>query len=841
MMATSSSVTSDDDSVVLLTGTYGNLSKFSLVHQPTTTLRPGEEAAVFVRVLSPQTVQLGKTTDPLCAIHRFKIWWCRPVFQRPVPPETLLLLELIQDQYRLVLPVVLPLNNHHHKSFASSSLRGSYVGQREELLLYSNHKETGLYVGIGKDPYALIQEGVSLATQLWNSPTTSFSSSTLHDRTQRNNVILEKLGWCSWNACYTNVTGPKLVQAVRALQQDHGAPIQWMIVDDGWQHITTPSEAADKADGFQWSQRLQSYREDPVKFANLSLQETVQQLKRDLGIQSVWVWHTLAGYWLGVNPKSGSFQEQAAIHYPHFPTGIIDSDASASVEASVEKGIGIPNDADDFFRRYHTDFLAGDCQVDGVKVDAQGVIGILQASRADDGAENNNESAQPKERDAPVFRLHDAIATSALANFVAASSHRTSGETDIPPKQPTNPSILHCMAHAPEIFYRFPTLYGGKGVPFFRAADDFYPDNPHSHGPQIVACAYNSLLFQHVAIPDWDMFATGPEIGEDILQCHAIARCISGGPIYFSSSPEKMERGRPKWMDWICCPNGTTLPCRGTALPLPNCLLQDPLASNAEPLVLWNTNGGGFAHDEQSDDGERETTTSGIFGLFHFAAGGTWDYSKLTYVSNDRMAGTDLEEDGGADVELSPALIPVFAAHRYAGMSFLATSFVAHTVEILPSPGAAMSIRLQRSQSNALTVYPIHQVSCGVGTVDFVALGWEGRINAGGAVKDIQVNPDGAVEMSVLGCGDFLMALRVNGKEPSQSWLEKAVFSVFVDGAVAEYNTICIIASEEAAISHKAVPSSKLQTNLLQRGFLPVVVAMAPLDSHHQITIKFEN
>ena len=50
--------------------------------------------------------------------------------------------------------------------------------------------------------------------------------------------------------------------------------------------------------------------------------------------------------------------------------------------------------------------------------------------------------------------------------------------------------------------------------------------------------AYNSLFTSHLNIlPDWDMFQTSHEYSS----FHAAARCVSGGPIYFTDEPGKHD------------------------------------------------------------------------------------------------------------------------------------------------------------------------------------------------------------------------------------------------------------------------------------------------------------
>lgn len=67
---------------------------------------------------------------------------------------------------------------------------------------------------------------------------------------------------------------------------------------------------------------------------------------------------------------------------------------------------------------------------------------------------------------------------------------------------------------------------------------DFFPGIPTSHPWHIFVNAHNALLNSHLNIlPDWDMFQTS----HPYSSYHAAARCVSGGPIYFTDEPGKHD------------------------------------------------------------------------------------------------------------------------------------------------------------------------------------------------------------------------------------------------------------------------------------------------------------
>lgn len=848
---------------VLFVGDHGSLWKIPLEKAPVkSTLRPGEESTVFTRLLSTIQFDTSKKNSAL-SLHRFKVWWLRPKFGRPIPPETLLLLDRVEDNtnnFRLVLPVVLPLENGN--AFASASVQGLPTGLKDEeqLILCSNHNETGVYIGIGQDPYALVQEGVTLATDLWKDSSSASKTPVLPYTTTgqtrpSNNVAVDKLGWCTWNAFYTDLNGSRIVEAVRSLQHDHDIPVRWMIIDDGWQHITTSSDDTERkkkdveSNGFQWSQRLQSCREDPLKFQDLSLKDTIQRLRNDFGMK-VWIWHTLAGYWVGINPDSPSFEGTTKMQYAHFPPGIIDNDASALMEPSVDKGVGITTNPTDFFQQYHSKFLRNICGVDGIKVDAQGVVGTLKPYKSSERKETVVSASNNGIR-APVIALHDALASSVEENFCCPTSSPVQNRPGAKiARQKQSPSIIHCMAHAPEIFYRLPSLYlqgetyytQAHQLPLFRVADDFYPDNPHSHGPQIVACAYNSLLFQHVAHPDWDMFATGSDVSPEFVQCHVVARCISGGPIYFSSSPADLHtsKGRPEWIDWICCADGSTLPCRGPAVPVESCLLQDPLAPNAAPLILRNTNGNGITctrnHDEQQSGC---SVTSGVLGVFHLAGCGRWDYDKLDYVSN--LGGDNSSSILTKEVSICLDMLPQLSGNNTISTKFLATRFFSRSVQVLSTSKSTMTFTLGRLQSEFVTIHPILEWSRKNDVHEVAVLGFEGRVNAAGAVESIRCHDNKPIEIVVRGCGMFLIVSRpVIGNNSVRSAIEGGGnLSIVIDEVKVDHIVLANM-EEELAEEHYDDSTKPLRNELARLGFSLLTFEVAACEHASNLTHRIK-
>ena len=715
----------------------------------------------------------------ILSLHKHKIWWMRPSFlgndknvndHVTVLPETIFLLGLAtavnttcnEDLYRLVLPLV--VIEPEMVGSTSCSLRSSSTTAMSVEL----HSETGgkvaLYCGLGPDPDKLIEDAMQMASFCSGNHVDDVDSTTFEQIESKllpfsvNTLpsFAKNLGWCTWNAFYTQLSGEKIISAVKMLQEK-SIPVKWIIIDDGWQH-TTNDEAVD---GMQWGERLLSTNQSsPSKFPvkeethnkkkfvrQMSLKDTVSELKapkveeqisanenNGMGLKAVLAWHALPGYWLGLasNEESREYSSpDATMHYPHFSSNIIENDVSLLREKSIIKGIGIADDIEGFYNEYHS-FLQS-TGFDGVKVDAQGVSGFLRPHQSYDSAENPYEH-----RHQVSHQMQDALAASINQRF---SKQDGKDEKDIS----SPPCNIMCMCHSLEIIYRMPHLYGNS-KPLMRASDDFYPENDFCHGPHLVACAFNSLLLGHLATPDWDMFTTESTLTGEM---HAIARAISGGPIYFSDKPEQLDSCIVKR---LVCENGTILPCLTYARPIRDSLLNDPLDEESDPLIVWNVNG----HFNETNT--EITITSGLIAIFYLAASGSWCYDSLDFVEPqvlNQIENTKL-------VKIRPDYIEPFHHQSFQNQKFIALSFQDGILGVLASPTDFIEVKVHHLKSTLIHMLPIYEASDAVG---LFPIGYANLYNFAGAVKKISLNSNDdpnclKATIRVNGCGDFLIGYK---------------------------------------------------------------------------------
>ncbi|CEP15127.1 hypothetical protein [Parasitella parasitica] len=158
-------------------------------------------------------------------------------------------------------------------------------------------------------------------------------------RLASDNVLLEKLGYCTWNAFGQDVDTEKIKLALDSLRA-HKIPAGYLMIDDGWQSVTERRQMA----GFDAC---------PSKFPG-GLAKMVAQFKSEYPfLQNIGVWHALWGYWNGVDQ--------------HFA---LKNGYNWSSNRQNHHQIGIIENPKDFYKDFYR-FL-NESGVDFVKVDNQG-------------------------------------------------------------------------------------------------------------------------------------------------------------------------------------------------------------------------------------------------------------------------------------------------------------------------------------------------------------------------------------------------------------------------------------------------------------------------------------
>lgn len=348
-------------------------------------------------------------------------------------------------------------------------------------------------------------------------------------------AIFENLGWCTWNAFNHNITEEKILNGVKSFKEKN-IPLGFVLIDDGW--LSTDDN------------KLNVFQPDKTKFPN-GLKPLVDRIKAEYASVDVGVWHTLNGYWEGIKPGSEISKAYTMHSY---------RDQIVWLKDSLSDMI-VPSPADGSLRSFYADwysYLKGE-GISLVKVDNQNVV---------------NEFANQN------LSFFDAGFRSEKALQDAASNYFEG-------------NIINCMDMSVNTLYNF-----GKSA-VARASEDYFPADINTNydlkfscnaAGHILMCHFNSIWFSNFVYPDYDMFQTH----RDDAEYHAIARVISGGPIYLTDIPGQQNA---EIIHKMILSDGTILRADQPSLPTEDCLFQleggKPFKAfskegNAGLLAAWN-------------------------------------------------------------------------------------------------------------------------------------------------------------------------------------------------------------------------------------------------------------
>lgn len=225
------------------------------------------------------TLPVDELPQKITALYLFSPWWTRPAFAdspADIPDKTQAALFCFGDRCGCFVPAV--------GSRCKAYLTGG-AGTALSLVL------TALHGGLNEldEPlywYAeapTVSEAVSLAfaeaARCKNVPL----------RTQRRlPKMFRYLGWCSWNAFYTDVNEQGIRQKAAEFSEKQ-VPVKWFIIDDGWLTLQ--------------NRLLFAFEPDREKFPD-GFGRLTEELRGSAGIEWFGVWHALMGYWSGIAPGS---------------------------------------------------------------------------------------------------------------------------------------------------------------------------------------------------------------------------------------------------------------------------------------------------------------------------------------------------------------------------------------------------------------------------------------------------------------------------------------------------------------------------------------------------------
>jgi raffinose synthase len=342
-------------------------------------------------------------------------------------------------------------------------------------------------------------------------------------------AFADDFGWCTWDAFYQDVSHDKVRQGLESFRAGGVAP-RFMILDDGWQQVRTAPTG---------ERRLSGFGVDADKFAG-GLGATVELAKREYGVRTFLVWHAVHGYWGGVDGEAlPSYGVRDKLRW--YSPEILSHAPAFNVEHwGPVVGTPEPQALGRFYDDYHVTLAAAG--VDGVKVDNQ--ASVEGVTHGDGG------------------RVRVMQAT--VSALEASAEKHFDGR------------LINCMSCSSE------RIYLAKDSTLLRSSVDFWPALPASHGLHVYTNAVFGLFFGEFVLPDWDMFQSGHRAGP----FHAVARAVSGGPVYVSDKPDGHDF---ELLRSLVLSDGSVLRARGVAVPTRDSVFGDPLS---DPVLykVWNEN-----------------------------------------------------------------------------------------------------------------------------------------------------------------------------------------------------------------------------------------------------------
>ncbi|KAG5226519.1 galactinol--sucrose galactosyltransferase [Salix suchowensis] len=660
-------------------------------------------------------VPIGKLKNiKFMSIFRFKVWWTTHWVGsngRDLEHETqMVMLDKSDDSgrpYVLLLPLL-------EGPFRASLQPGAAADDNVDVCVESGSTKvcgdefrSVVYVHAGDDPFNLMKEAMKVVRVHLGT------FKLLEEKTPPG--IVDKFGWCTWDAFYLTVHPQGIWDGVKGLVEG-GCPPGLVLIDDGWQSISRDEDPVTKEGmtaavdaGEQMPCRLLKFQEN-YKFRdyvglkssaamdanNRGMGAFIKDLREEFStVDYVYVWHALCGYWGGVRPGVSGLPPSQLVK-PKLSPGLAMTMEDLAVDKIVSSGVGLvpPEMVDQMYEGIHSHLEK--VGIDGVKVD---VIHLLEMLCEDYGGRVDLAKAYYKALTASV-RKHF------KGNGVIAS-----------------------MEHCNDFMF-----LGTEAISLGRVGDDFWCTDPSGdpngtfwlQGCHMVHCAYNSLWMGNFIHPDWDMFQSTHPCAE----FHAASRAISGGPIYVSDSVGKHNFPLLKK---LVLPDGSILRCICYALPTRDCLFKDPLHDGNTMLKIWNLN-----------------KFTGVIGAFNCQGGG-WCRETRRNKCASRFSNPVTTKTNPKDIEWSSGKNPISIEGVQAFAMYLSQS----KKLVLSKPHENIEIALEPFNFELVTVSPV--TTFAGKPVRFAPIGLVNMLNTGGAIQSLIYthDPDSSVQICIKGSGEM--------------------------------------------------------------------------------------
>ncbi|KAK6249577.1 hypothetical protein SCA6_003582 [Theobroma cacao] len=656
---------------------------------------------------SRHVVPIGKLSGiRFMSIFRFKVWWTTHWVGssgKDVENDTQMMMLDKKESgrpYVLLLPLL--------EGPFRASLQPGVGDQNVDICVESGSTQvcgssfrSCLYMHVGDDPYSLVKEAMKVARVHLGT------FRLLDEKTPPG--IVDKFGWCTWDAFYLKVHPKGIWEGVKGLVEG-GCPPGMVLIDDGWQSICHDDDPISDQEGInrtsageQMPCRLIKFEEN-YKFREY--ESTKSPIKKGMGafikdikeefktIEHVYVWHALCGYWGGIRPNVPGMPP-AEVITPKLSQGLLMTMEDLAVDKIVNNGVGLvpPELVHKMYEGLHS-YLES-LGIDGVKVD---VIHLLEMLAEEFGGRVDLAKAYYKALTASVRRHFK-------GNGVIAS-----------------------MQHCNDFFF-----LGTETISLGRVGDDFWCTDPSGdpngtywlQGCHMVHCAYNSLWMGNFIQPDWDMFQSTHQCAE----FHAASRAMSGGPIYVSDS---VGQHNFKVLKSLVLPDGSILRCQHYALPTRDCLFEDPLHDGKTMLKIWNLN-----------------KYTGVLGLFNCQGGG-WSRESRRNESASQFSSMVGCFASPKDIEWSHGKNPISVK----SVSIFAVYMLQKRKLKLMKQSDKVEVSLEPFDYELLTVSPVTVLPRK--RIQFAPIGLVNMLNSGGAIQSMVFDDgEGLVRIGVKGSGEM--------------------------------------------------------------------------------------
>ena len=448
-------------------------------------------------------------------IWRYKPWnsWSKPILVKNISEIKDWDIQFFYWQYEDgTYGAIMPLSGNGFRTTLGQN-KGQFGAKS---VSYSQNevidKIPQMAVGFGKEPFQLFEK-------LYEAGLTAIGKSENLIANKTFPKQLDYIGWCTWNSSEKgkHLNEEHIIQGVKTFT-DNKFPLGWLVIDDGWFNHS--------------GQRLNSFRPDSLKFPN-GFKAMNDRLKNECGIKEIGVWQTINGYWNGINPDSplGKRYKNELFSWQQKPSPIAPDSAKQVTYHFIKPE---SDSLKSFYNQWHKQLK--DEGFSFLKVDNQLAIERMAVDNY------------------PIFtlseKMHEALYESGDYYFDGA--------------------IINCMDMTAEAYLNF----GSSAVA--RAVEDYFPADDGGIGytmergnaaAHLIMALYNSIYFQQMVYPDFDMFESHNPNGA----FHAIARAINNGPIYVTDKPRKQDFDI---LNALCYSDGKLIRASKSLTPTADCLFQ---------------------------------------------------------------------------------------------------------------------------------------------------------------------------------------------------------------------------------------------------------------------------